>query len=238
MTEIKIENPLDGNFTQVPNAVFEFGLSPLAGWIFVFLLSQRNGAFVRVATIEHRLRVGRDRRRTAMRQLEEKGLIRRQKTRVKGVIVSDVLVVTSVPILKKMVEDVERQEQGEQGGNNRPPEKPSCGEKINRPPEKPADGFSGPLGVENPQNRGGESGPFNNTNTNIEKQVRANPRQSKTRPARLRFPVQVVKQVNPFLAGQLQQGKAIVLEIGGRMQRIEPNTEQAGVLLAQVGKGQ
>lgn len=74
---IHVRNPVDRDFTMVPNAIWRIeGLSITARAIFCFLLSWRDGSAVRVAVIESALGIGRDARRKAFAELREIGLLK------------------------------------------------------------------------------------------------------------------------------------------------------------------
>lgn len=74
---IQVRNPVDRDFTMVPNAIWRIeGLSVTARAVFCFLLSWRDGASVRVSIIESSLGIGRDARRKAFKELREVGLLK------------------------------------------------------------------------------------------------------------------------------------------------------------------
>jgi len=74
---IHIHNPIERDFTMVPNRLWSApGLSVTAKAVFAYLLSWRDGSAVRVAVIEDALSIGRDARRAAFKQLEAAGLLR------------------------------------------------------------------------------------------------------------------------------------------------------------------
>lgn len=74
---IHVHNPIERDFTMVPNRLWTMpGLSVTAKAVFAYLLSWRDGSAVRVAVIEDALSIGRDARRSAFKQLEAAGLLR------------------------------------------------------------------------------------------------------------------------------------------------------------------
>lgn len=81
MQTIQINNPVKDHFSMVPNAVWQLPVSCEAKAILGYLLSVQSGSAVRVADIETTLSIGRDRRRKAMAELKEVGLIRYVVTR-------------------------------------------------------------------------------------------------------------------------------------------------------------
>lgn len=74
---IHVHNPIERDFTMVPNRLWAMpGLSVTAKAVFAYLLSWRDGSAVRVAVIEDALSIGRDARRAAFKQLEAACLLR------------------------------------------------------------------------------------------------------------------------------------------------------------------
>jgi hypothetical protein len=159
MDTVKIHNPVQSEFAMVPNSLWSMPVSCTAKAIFAYLLSFRDQSTVRVALIEQALKLGRDKRQNAMRELEEHGLICRQIERVNGRIVTRSLLVTTEPLLRRLVAKLD----AEKVLSDLPPENPAVGSQSDLPPEKQAVGKSGPLGPEKPQNSTLKSGPLYNT---------------------------------------------------------------------------
>ena len=202
MDTVRINNPIESGFSRVPNSLWSLPVSIDAKAIFAFLLSFRDGATVRVALIEKALRIGRDKRRKAMSELEALGLITRLKSRdASGRVVTNEMIVDTLPLLRELISSLE----------NQGPENQAVG---NQGPEKPAVGFSGPTGVESRPKRGGKSGPLYKTKT-------------KKGPAALNLDSQLEK-LTAFQRSSLLSGKPFL--IGGAL--VAPSSPEASKLLA------
>ena len=196
MNTVKILNPVQSEFSQVPNALWQLPISIDAKAVMAYLLSFRDASVIRVALIEQTLMIGRDKRQKAMRELEQVGLVAREIKRVNGRIVTASLTVTTVPILRQMVAKADHQE----SEKRRAPDIQAVGDEKHRAPEIPADGKSGPVERIFRPTRGGKSGPLNNTNTNTKK------------PAALNLDL---VELSPFQKSALLAGKSVL--IGGEM---------------------
>lgn len=216
MDSLRIHNPIQSGFSMVPNALWSAPLSLEAKGIFAFLLSFRDQSTVRVALIESALSIGRDKRRRAMAELEEAGLIARRIERVAGRIVTRELVVTTVPLLREMVAGLDD-------------EAPS----DSLPPEKPSVGNSGAGGVENRPSTGGGSGPLYKTKK--KKKAAPPPVRRPARPAPA-SPSPAMGQASagaPLELSQLQRSRLLAGQpvlVGGQL--VKPGTEHAAALVA------
>jgi len=149
MTQIRIINPIERAFSQVPNSLWMLDISIQAKAIFGFALSCRDGHVLRVAEIEAVLRIGRDARRKAMKELEGVGLLRYVITKgTSGKFTTKELVIDATPLLQAAVGSV------------------VTDAETDLPPEKPSVGKSTPQGTESRPSRGKISGGILNTKYN------------------------------------------------------------------------
>lgn len=255
MSTLYIQNDIKSRFGMVPASLFELGLPVEATAVFSFLLTCRPETDIRVALIEQRLGIGEKRRQTAMRALTAAGLITRVKTKTRsGRIVTDRLVVTTEPLLrlevqlldaqhgpleqvreKRPVKTVPAEKAAPVNQDDTPTEKASGKNRTRRHP------VGGVAGGSNPRS-GGKMQPKRrsliNTKLNKGKNLQNVGLQKVGAMLPSGFGSQVAEQITPFLLAQLEQGKAIVLQLDGTAQRIEADTEQAVALLAMFGKVQ
>jgi hypothetical protein len=191
MDTVRINNPIESGFARVPNSLWSLPISIDAKAIFAYLLSFRDGSTVRVAFIEKALRIGRDKRRKAMSELEAVGLICRVTERdASGRVLTNEMSVDTLPLLRELLSDLE----------NRGPDIQAPG---NRPPEKPAAGNSGGTGVETRRNRGGKSGGLYKTKTI--KGAAASAFASKGAKPRPAFPASPLSAVDPSALTRFQR---------------------------------
>lgn len=257
MSTLYIQNDIKSRFGMVPSSLFELGLPVEATAVFSFLLTCRPETDIRVALIEQRLGIGEKRRQTAMRALTAAGLITRVKTKTRsGRIVTDRLVVTTEPLLRREVERLDAQASDgplEQVREKRPvktvpAEKAAPVNQDDTPTEK-ASGknrtrrhpVGGVAGGSNPRS-GGKMPPKRRSLINTKLNKGKNQQNVGLQKVGAMLPSgrgsQVAEQITPFLLSQLEQGKSIVLQVDGTAQRIEADTAQAGALLATFGKVQ
>ncbi|WP_299823065.1 hypothetical protein [uncultured Jannaschia sp.] len=153
MTRVLISNPLQRDFSMVPDALWRSDLSFAAKGVACYLLSLRNRAMPYVAEIESMLGIGRDARRKAFAELEAAGFL-------KWVVVRDASnrIVTRTLELDPFSFDLaERSE----GLVPRPTESQADGEKgacSSRAPEKPSGGKPAPAAAANRSCRDEKSG--------------------------------------------------------------------------------
>lgn len=107
MTEIRINNPVQDQFSMVPNVLWTWpGLSLKAKALMAFLLSFRGGVCPEVAQIEAVLGIGRDARKAAMRELMEAKLADWHVERDHlGRVTHKWLEVTTLPMLETVARD-------------------------------------------------------------------------------------------------------------------------------------
>jgi hypothetical protein len=105
MTDIKIHNPVQTEFAMVPNVLWTWpGLSFKAKAFMAYLLSFRHGVCPPVAAMEAESGLGRDARKSVMRELEAAGLARWIVQRdASARIVAKYLEVTTLPLLAAAV---------------------------------------------------------------------------------------------------------------------------------------
>lgn len=123
MNTLKVVNPVERQFAMIPNAVWSLPVSLTAKAILAFLLSHRDGTPLRVASIETQLNVGRDKRRKAMAELSDIGILTTVTERnPSGRITTRELVVDVRPLLDLPPEN--------QSPSDLPPEKPAVGKSV------------------------------------------------------------------------------------------------------------
>lgn len=134
MTNIRVHNPVQTEFAMVPNVLWQWpGLSFKAKGFMAYLLSFRHGVCPPVAAMEAETGLGRDARKSVMRELQAAGLARWVIQRDGGQrVVAKFLEVTTLPLLAAAVASA-------QSAESRAPENPSHGEKSHAP-ENPSDG--------------------------------------------------------------------------------------------------
>lgn len=97
---IQVRNPVDRDFTMVPNAIWRIeGLSVTARAVFCFLLSWRDGSSVRVSMIESALSIGRDARRKAFRELRAVSLLKVETRNHVGGRFDTVMTIDATPLI-------------------------------------------------------------------------------------------------------------------------------------------
>lgn len=194
MTQIKIYNPVQNEFAQVPNVLWAWpGLSFKAKSFFAYLLSFRHGVCPPVAAMEAETGLGRDARKACMRELESAGLARWIVQRDGAArIVAKYLEVTTLPLLAAVVARAQA-------------------EAESHTPENPSDGKAGAgrlenrtLATENPAILKRE-----------EKDKAAQPRKSPPRSAR-HAPVKTgpvaVADLSPFQRSRILSGQSVLLD--------------------------
>ena len=141
MTQIVIVNPVQTDFTMLPNIVWRWpGLSFRARAFMAYLLSFHGGVCPPVAAMERETGIGRDARRACMAELQAAGLaawvVERDGA---GRVVAKFLEVTTLPLIAAQVREAEQRaaEVAEARAQ-------AAGQGPRRhAPEKPSDGFSG-----------------------------------------------------------------------------------------------
>lgn len=144
MTQIRIVNPVQTDFTMLPNIVWRWpGLSFRARAFMAYLLSFHGGICPPVAAMERETGIGRDARRACMAELQAAGLaswvVERDSA---GRVVAKCLEVTTLPLIAAQVR--EAQARAAEVSEERARVAAQCG-RVHAP-EKPSDGFSGPTG--------------------------------------------------------------------------------------------